>query len=104
MTKKLILPFVCLFIPAISHPQCTSGVSGSGSVTVSGNLRDVGGVNSKESNTFARLTLAGYGFNIPKVAGSNAIATPCYDLHLNSSGVIRGTIQGNDTISVGANP
>jgi len=104
MIKKLILAFVCLFIPAISHAQCTSGGSGSGSVTISGNLQDIGGVNSTGSSTFVRFMLAGYGSNIPKVTGSNAIATPCYDFRPNSSGQISGTIQGNDRIFVGANP
>lgn len=104
MIEKLILAFVCLFIPAISHAQCTPGGSASGSVTVSGNLRDVGGVNSTGSNAFLRFTLAGYGSNVSKVAASDAIATPCYDFHPDSIGQISGTIQGNDVISVGADP
>jgi hypothetical protein len=102
--KRLLLALLCLLAPAGILAQCTTGGTGTGSVTVSGNLKDVGGVNSTGSNTFVRFTLNGYGSNIPKVTGTNAIATPCYDFHPNASGNISGTIQGNDTISVGANP
>lgn len=105
MIRKCILVLVCLIAPTVLHAQqCTIGGSGSGSVTVSGNLKDLGGQNASGSNTFVRFTLAGYGSNIPKVAGTNVIASPCYDFHPNASGVISGTVQGNDTISVGANP
>ena len=80
MIKKLIFAFVCLFIPVISHAQCTPGGNFSVSVPLSENLRDVGGVNPTGSNTRMRFRLAGSGSKNPKVTGGNAITTPCYDV------------------------
>lgn len=105
MLKRILFALVCLLIPtALRAQQCTVGGTGAGSVTVSGNLQDLGGVNITAGTTFVRFTLTGYGANIPRVTGTTAIAAPCYDLKPNGSGVIGGTIWGNDKISVGANP
>lgn len=102
--KRIAVLIALLFAATCAHAQCPADGSGSGSVTVSGNLKDLGGVNAGSRNSFVRFTLTGYGSDIPRVITTNAIAAYCYDLHPNSSGVISGTIQGNDTIQVGGNP
>jgi hypothetical protein len=99
MTKKkasvrVVVALVCLLVPMAARAQ----------VTVSGNLKDAGVANITGSNTFARFTLVGYGSNIPRVSGTNVIAVPSKDFHPDASGNISGSIQGNNTISVGSNP
>lgn len=103
MLKRILFAVVCLLIPtAMRAQQCTVGGTGAGGVTVSGNLQDLGGINITAGTTFARFTLTGYGANIPRVSGTTAIAAPCYDLKPNGSGVIGGTIWGNDVITLGS--
>jgi hypothetical protein len=72
-------------------------------VTVSGNLKDVGVANITGSNTYVRFTLIGFGDNIPRVVGTNAIIVPSKDFKPDANGNISGSIQGNDTITIGGN-
>src|SRR5690242_5914113 len=77
---------------------------GARATTVSGNLKSLGVANVTGGNTFVRFTLTGYGSNIPRVTGTNVIVADHQDFSPDASGNISGSIQGNDTISVGANP
>ena len=54
---------------------------------------------SPSSNTFVRFELFNYGNNVPQVVGSFSLVPPFIDLYPNSSGIISGNIQGNDTIT-----
>lgn len=87
--KKFILALVCLLAPLGVRAQ----------VNVVGNLKDAGVTNITGSNTFVRMTLTGFGNNIPKVNGSNLIGRAFTDFHPDASGNIAGTIQGNDSIT-----
>lgn len=89
MVRKLILALVCLLAPLSVRAQ----------VGVTGNLKDAGVSNITGANTFVRMTLTGYGNNIPKVNGSNIIGRPYTDFHPDANGNISGTIQGNDSIT-----
>src|SRR5690242_2069069 len=92
MRKCLLFLMVCL-IPLAAR-----------ATTVSGNLKDLGVANVTGGNTFARFTLTGYGSNIPRVTGTNVIVADHQDFSPDANGNISGSIQGNDTISAGANP
>src|SRR5947207_6844834 len=54
---------------------------------------------SPSSNTFVCFELFNYGNNVPQVVGSFSLVPPFVDLYPNSSGIISGNIQGNDTIT-----
>jgi len=87
----LLLALVCLLAPLGLRAQ----------VTVSGNLKDAGVANVTASNTYVRFTLTGFGGNIPRVTSTNVIAVPYKDFKPDASGNISGTVQGNDTITIG---
>ncbi|MDE1871824.1 MAG: hypothetical protein KGI06_06325, partial [Candidatus Micrarchaeota archaeon] len=100
MRVPRILPRLLLLAVLV----CCSAVLPSYATTVSGNLKDLGINNVTGSNSFVRFTLQGYGSDIPRVIGTNAIVRPDFDFTPDANGNISGTIQGNDTISIGSNP
>ncbi|MDE1940883.1 MAG: hypothetical protein KGI66_02075 [Patescibacteria group bacterium] len=69
-------------------------------VTVAGNLKTLGG-SSVTTSTFVRFTLKNATDTIPVVSGSNTIVQPTQDFYPDTSGVISGTIDGNDTLTPG---
>jgi hypothetical protein len=90
----LLAAVLYLFVP--------TGLRAQASVTAI--LKDPSGAPATGQNTYVRFTLEGYGSNIPRVVGTNIIVPPFKDFKPDANGNISGSIQGNDTISVGANP
>ena len=71
--------------------------------TVSFNIKDLG-ITNLTANTIVTFELKNTGkLGIPRVVGTNVIATPTFSFTPNGSGNVTGSIQGNDTITVGTN-
>lgn len=68
--------------------------------TVSGTIKDVTGT-AITKNAYVNFTLRNYSSNQPRVIGSHVIGAPSAPFYPNASGVISGTITGNDLISPG---
>lgn len=83
--KKIILLF-SLLIPSISYSTTFS-------ITL---LTPAEAAVTKDA--FVRFELHNYGSQVPHVVGSNVILPSMTDFYPNGSGVVTGTIQGNDTI------
>jgi hypothetical protein len=64
--------------------------------TLTGTIQDLSGAGDQG---YALITLSGYGENIPKVTGTNVIATIQYKTVCNSSGVFSVTVWGNDQLT-----
>jgi hypothetical protein len=93
MKRFALAVLLCLF----------AALGARGQVVVSGSLKDAGVANVTGSNTWVRFTLVGFGDNFPRVIGTNTIAVPSKDFKPDANGNISGTIQGNDTITIGGN-
>lgn len=91
MIRKIIIAALCVVAPVTARAQTAN---------VSGNLKDVGVTNVTGNNTFVRFTLENY-VDIPRVIGTNAIATQSKDFHPDANGNISGTIQENNVINSG---
>ena len=80
--KKLLFLALLGFLGAI--PLCAQ-------TAVSGNLKTAGVVNVTSQNSFVRFTLTGYGGNIPRVTGTNIVASVAQSYDITRNGGDRHT-------------
>jgi hypothetical protein len=89
--KIILLALLALFGAGAAHAQST--------VSVTGNLRDLGANGANQSNTYVQFTLQNFGANIPRVTATNLVVPGTFQITPNSLGALSGAVQPNDTIT-----